>query len=104
VIDAIEARWKIEDDFHRSKDLVFLEDSFTCTNITAADNMCIMINIAYAVLCLFRAVMQSPTQDYAVQDICRDPVSALNVVATVLDSESLKDDLKKKIGVISRRR
>ena len=104
VIDAIEARWKIEDDFHRSKDLVFLEDSFTCTNITAADNMCIMINIAYAVLCLFRAVMQSPTQDYAVQDICRDPISALNVVATVLDSESLKDDLKKKIGVISRRR
>ena len=34
----------------------------------------------------------------------RDPISALNVVATVLDSESLKDDLRKKIGVISRRR
>jgi hypothetical protein len=70
VVDAIDARWKIQDDFHRSKDLVFLEDSITCTNITAADNMRIMINIAYAVLCLFRAVIQSPAQDYAVQDIC----------------------------------
>ena len=104
VIDAIQSRWKIEDDLHRTKDVVFNEDRFTCTDDNACSCMCTMVNIAYSVLCLFRAIGQFPTQDYAVQVINRDPYKALNVVATVLESSELKNQLKDQIGVIARRR
>ena len=59
IVEAIEKRWEIENNFHKEKDTYLNEDDIHFTNKTAINNIVILNNLALSLQSLLLRIRQS---------------------------------------------
>lgn len=96
----VDSRWKIENDLHKTKDMMFQEDEYTFTDSNAVKVMAVLNNIAYS----FFRIASNFLNDYSMLE-CRiaynsNPIEIISRIVPLLDSKNfkqlLKDNLKGK--------
>ena len=59
IVEAIEKRWEIENNFHKEKDTYLNEDDIHFTNKTAINNIVILNNLALSLQSLLLRIRQN---------------------------------------------
>lgn len=100
IIEAIENRWKIENDFHKEKDSFLHEDSFRCTDRITVQNIAIINNLATQLARIYTMVHGKDLRN-AKRALHIDPYSAISSLLETLTSEEIINEVKKNIRRLS---
>lgn len=98
IIEAIDNRWKIENDLHKVKDELFSEDNYTFTDKNAIKVMASLNNIAYSFFRITAAFLNEDIPIITKIKFNKDPFEILQKITPLLKSRNfnklIKDNLK----------
>lgn len=98
IVEAIDNRWKIENDLHKTKDELFAEDDYTFTNKNAIKVMACLNNIAYSFFRITAAFLQEKEPVITKIKFQKEPMNILSKISPLLKSENfnkmIEDNLK----------
>ena len=100
IVEAIDNRWKIENDLHKTKDEFFVEDNYKFTDKNAIKVMAALNNIAYSFFRITASFLQEKTPTITKIKFNKDPMEILEKITPLLNSREfnklLNDNLKGK--------
>ena len=100
IVEAIDNRWKIENDLHKTKDEFFVEDNYKFTDKNAIKVMAALNNIAYSFFRITASFLQEKTPTITKIKFNKDPMDILEKITPLLNSREfnklLNDNLKGK--------
>ena len=100
IVEAIDNRWKIENDLHKTKDEFFVEDNYKFTDKNAIKVMAALNNIAYSFFRITASFLQEKTPTISKIKFNKDPMEILEKITPLLNSREfnklLNDNLKGK--------
>lgn len=100
IVEAIDNRWKIENDLHKTKDEFFVEDNYKFTDKNAIKVMAALNNIAYSLFRITASFLQEKTPTITKIKFNKDPMEILEKITPLLNSREfnklLNDNLKGK--------
>ena len=100
IVEAIDNRWKIENDLHKTKDEFFVEDNYKFTDKNAIKVMAALNNIAYSFFRITASFLQEKTPTITKIKFNKDPMEILEKITPLLNSREfnklLNDNLKEK--------
>ena len=100
IVEAIDNRWKIENDLHKTKDEFFVEDNYKFTDKNAIKVMAALNNIAYSFFRITASFLQERTPTITKIKFNKDPMEILEKITPLLNSREfnklLNDNLKGK--------
>ena len=100
IVEAIDNRWKIENDLHKTKDEFFVEDNYNFTDKNAIKVMAALNNIAYSFFRITASFLQEKTPTITKIKFNKDPMEILEKITPLLNSREfnklLNDNLKGK--------
>ena len=100
IVEAIDNRWKIENDLHKTKDEFFVEDNYKFTDKNAIKVMAALNNIAYSFFRITASFLQEKTPTITKIKCNKDPMEILEKITPLLNSREfnklLNDNLKGK--------
>ncbi len=98
IVEAIDNRWKIENDLHKTKDELFAEDDYTFTNKNAIKVMACLNNIAYSFFRITAAFLQEKEPVITKIKFQKEPMNILSKISPLLKSDNfnkmIEDNLK----------
>lgn len=99
IVEAIEKRWEIENNFHKEKDTYLNEDDIHFTNKTAINNIVILNNLALAFAKLYGTISSNEMR-IAKKEFRAFPIECINKIQFIMtDTEiikQIKSHLRKK--------
>ena len=100
IVEAIDNRWKIENDLHKTKDEFFVEDNYKFTDKNAIKVMAALNNIAYSFFRITASFLQEKTPTITKIKFNKDPMEILEKITPLLNSREfnklLNNNLKGK--------
>lgn len=87
IVEAIDNRWKIENDLHKTKDELFSEDDYVFTNKSAIKVMACLNNIAYSFFRITAAFLQEETPTMARIKFQKEPMEIFAKISPLLKSK-----------------
>lgn len=96
VCEAIEARWTIENDLHKNKDLIFHEDLIRVTDKNALQNLAVLNNLGLQLIQMYKAISGKEFRKAKVY-FRHHPIECINLILTVTSSEDIISQLKQSI-------
>ena len=100
IVEAIDNRWKIENDLHKTKDEFFVEDNYKFTDKNAIKVMAALNNIAYSFFRITASFLQEKTPTITKIKFNKDSMEILEKITPLLNSREfnklLNDNLKGK--------
>ena len=93
VIEAIENRWKIENDLHRYKDLLLHEDDIHYTNKNMANNLAVFNNLALAFINITQEIENLPTKKFTRKVLVMESESLPFKIIKIVGSKKLISQL-----------
>lgn len=98
IIEAIDNRWKIENDLHKVKDELFSEDNYLFTDKNAIKVMASLNNIAYSFFRITSAFLNEDIPTITKIKFNKDPFEILQKITPLLNSKNfnklINDNLK----------
>lgn len=99
IVEAIEKRWEIENNFHKEKDTYLNEDDIHFTNKTAINNIVILNNLAIAMAKLYGSISLNEMR-VAKKEFKAFPVECINKIQQIMTDKEIikqiKSNLRKK--------
>ncbi len=99
IVEAIEKRWEIENNFHKEKDTYLNEDDIHFTNKTAINNIVILNNLALAMAKLYGSISLNEMR-VAKKEFKAFPVECINKIQQIMTDKEIikqiKSNLRKK--------
>lgn len=96
IIQAIQERWEIENDYHKVKDEMFKEDTCRITNRNALHNIALLNNLGLLMFNLyhhlFGIILRKSKMAFYVK-----PIECINQILGVMNSEEIIDKLVKEL-------
>lgn len=96
-IEAIQNRWSIENDLHRNKDKLLLEDNVRYTNKNAIANMAIINNTILGFYRVAQTLLHISSMKYTTMYFAINPLEAICKVLEVISSDQIITLLKDKM-------
>lgn len=87
IAEAIDNRWKIENDLHKIKDELFSEDDYRFMDKNAIKVMAMMNNIAYSFFRIVSAFLQEKIPEIVKIRFKKDPIEVLSKIGPLLSSK-----------------
>ncbi len=87
IVEAIDNRWKIENDLHKTKDELFNEDDYVFANKNAIKVMACLNNIAYSFFRITAAFLQEETPTITRIKFQKEPMEILAKISPLLKSK-----------------
>jgi len=94
IVEAIDNRWKIENDLHKFKDDYFKEDDYIFTDKNAIKVMATLNNIAYSFFRITVAFLKEERPNITKIKFKKDPIEILEKISPLLNSKDFKKQLK----------
>lgn len=98
IIESIDNRWKIENDLHKTKDEIFVEDQYKFTDKNAIKVIAVLNNIAYSFFRISCAFLQDESPTILKIRFQKEPYEILKKVSPLLGKKEfnklIKDNLK----------
>lgn len=98
IIEAIDNRWKIENDLHKIKDELFVEDDYKFTDKNAIKVMACLNNIAYSFFRITSAFLQEEVPIITKIKFQKEPMTILSKISPLLKTNNfnkmIEDNLK----------
>ena len=98
IVEAIDNRWKIENDLHKTKDLIFVEDDYKFSNKNAIKVMACLNNIVYSFFRITAAFLKIESPTVTKIKFQKDPMKILGKISPLLNSREfnklIRDNLK----------
>lgn len=94
IVQSIDNRWKIENDFHKEKDYSFSEDDYIFTDKNAIRVMATMNNIVYAFFVLSSRFIPGSTPSLVRIRFKKNPIEVLEETAPLLSRKEFNQLLK----------
>ena len=94
IVEAIDNRWKIENDLHKFKDDYFEEDSYTFTDKNAIKVMATLNNIAYSFFRITVSFLNEKRPNITKIKFKKNPIEVLEKITPLLNSRDFSKQLK----------
>lgn len=88
IVEAIDNRWKIENDLHKTKDVLFVEDTYLFTDKNAIKVMASLNNIAYSFFRITASFLQDKSASITKIKFNKDPIEILEKISPLLNSKN----------------
>lgn len=86
IAEAIDNRWKIENDLHKTKDEIFSEDGYRFSDRNAVKVMAGLNNVAYSFFRITAAFLKEETPTITKIKFQKDPIEVLSKISPLLNS------------------
>lgn len=95
IAEAIDNRWKIENDLHKTKDEIFSEDGYRFTDRNAVKVMAGLNNVAYSFFRITAAFLKEKSPTITKIKFQKDPIEVLSKISPLLSSRRFNSLIKK---------
>lgn len=87
IVEAIDNRWKIENDLHRTKDEIFAEDGYSFTDKNAIKVMAVLNNIAYSFFRITASFLREKEPIITKIKFKKDPIEILGKISPLISKK-----------------
>ena len=87
IVEAIDNRWKIENDLHRTKDEIFAEDGYSFTDKNAIKVMAVLNNIAYSFFRITSSFLREKEPIITKIKFKKDPIEILGKISPLISKK-----------------
>lgn len=101
IVEAIDNRWKIENDLHKIKDELFVEDNYKFTDKNAIKVMAVLNNIAYSFFRITAAFLNEDIPTITKIKFNKEPFEILQKITPLLNSRKFNKLIKGNLKGIS---
>lgn len=101
IFDAIEARWSIENDLHKDKDMYLDEDNLRITNVNAVQNMAIINNFAIQMIRVYQSIANTDLYEAKLR-FRLYPIECLNSFLEIMSCEEIVTQVKKTLRKVTK--
>ena len=94
IVESIDNRWKIENDLHKIKDELFVEDNYKFTDKNAIKVMAVLNNIAYSFFRITAAFLKEDIPTITKIKFNKEPFEILQKITPLLNSRNFNKLIK----------
>ena len=91
IVEAIDNRWNIENDLHKTKDELFNEDYYTFTDKNAIKVMAVLNNICYSLYKIMTAFLHNKDLTYTKIEFKDNPERVLGKIIPLLEKDNFEE-------------
>ena len=91
IVEAIDNRWKIENDLHKIKDEIFTEDEYNFTDKNAIKVMAVLNNIAYSFFRITASFLQEKEPIVTKIKFRKDPIEILGKISPLISKKEFNN-------------